>query len=804
MIKNYLKIALRNIAKSPLFFGINTLGLAIGMAACILIIRFVHFEMNFDGFHERPGDLHRVVVYNRDGGSAYTPIPAGPTLEEELEEVEAYARFREADGILEEPRSRISNNEAGVIMADGAFFELFNLPLLKGNPKDLSRPNTIYLTESMAEKYFGNADPMGRELVMFENNFGRLAMEVVGVLKQPPLNTHLRLDGIISLGTIRENDNFWAKFDNWGWTEFMTYVRLKPGTKLEYRAMINILEKYVGKETLQETGLTVELQPVEDIHLDTSLKYEYASNRSGTTISFLIAVACFILLMAIINYTNLATAKGLQRAQEVGVRKNLGASRLELIGQFCFEAILVNAVALLLAITTVQLAYPFLLTAVGGAFTVSIWQDSPLVLIVLSPVAVGVLWSALQPAIILSSFSMTQVLKGKINHYGKGLLYRKWGVVGQFVISLTLMTISFIIYQQLRYFQSRDIGINVNQVIVVERPRQNTGDYSERARSFQQELTSFNAIETVSISGSIPSGGFNWASNEFSWPGNRLPTETSHTIYVTYIDNEYHDVYQPKVLAGATQYYGKDLVLKAVINTSALTVLGFASAAEAVGQVIVNGDTEVKVIGVIDDYNHRSLKVTVEPAIYLLNDNAQFFSIRFSTGSDPMKTTKEVLAFLQDTYEEKFPGNLFQYDFLDDRFENQYRSEANFGWVMLVFTLLSIFLAALGILGLSLYSLTQRTKEIGIRKVLGAPAPALLWTTSSEFLKLIGIAVVPATALAFYFSDSWLQDYPYKIELGAWMFLVPVIGMVSITVLTTSYHLIKLVRTNPVESLRYE
>ena len=804
MIKNYLKIALRNVVKSPLFFGINTLGLAIGMAACILIIRFVHFEMSFDSFHDRAGDLHRVVVRDRDGGSTYTPVPAGPVLVEELEQVEAYVRFREADGILEEPIAKVSNNEAEVIMADGAFFELLNFPLLKGDANDLQRPNTIYLTESMAMKYFGDRDPMGRELVMFENNFGKLTLEVVGVLEQPPLNTHLRLDGMISLSTIRENDNFWAKFDNWSWTEFMTYVRLKPGASLESSTMAAVLEKYVGKETLRGTGLTAGFQPVQDIHLDTSLKYEYANNRSATTISFLIAVACFILFMAIINYTNLATAKGFQRAQEVGVRKNLGASRLELIGQFCFEAILVNTIALLLAITMVQLAYPFLSTAIGGAFMTPTWQDTSLLLIVLSPVIIGILWSAFQPAMILSSFSMTQVLKGKINHYGKGLLYRKWGVVGQFVISLTLMTVSFIIYQQLKYFQSRDIGINVDQVIVVERPRQNTGNYSERSRSFQQELVSFNAIEAVSISGSIPSGGFNWASNDFSRQEGKFQDEVPHTIYVTYVDNEYYDVYQPKVLAGAAQYYGEDPSLKAVINKSALAVLGFNSAIEAVDQVIVNGDTEVKVIGVIDDYNHRSLKVTVEPAIYLLNDNAQYFSVRFSTGDDPMKTTEEVLAFLQATYEEKFPDNLFQYDFLDDRFANQYRTEANFGWVMLVFTLLSIFLAVLGVLGLSLYNLSQRTKEIGIRKVLGANVPALLWTTSSEFLKLIAIAAVPAVALAFYFSDSWLQDYPYKIELGAWMFLVPVIGMVSITVLTTSYHLIKLVQTNPVESLRYE
>ncbi|MEO0554486.1 MAG: ABC transporter permease [Bacteroidota bacterium] len=804
MLGNYFKIALRNILKSPANFIVNVVGLSIGMAACVLIVQFVHFETGFDAFHKEAGSIVRVVTNSNEGKLASTPVPVAPLLVTEFEEVELAVRFRETSGILETTDNKVSSTSNNILMTEMSFLEVFDFPLISGSVESLNTPGSIILSEEMANQYFGSAEVLGKELNMYEDNFGLLKLSVTGVLKSIPKNSHLRMDALISLKSIENNDSFWAKLDNWGWNDFYTYAKLKPGTSISESSVVDFLDKYIGEEARLNSNLEVFFQPIADIHLSTDLGNEYGHNRSAISVYFLLLVGIIILLMAVINYINLVTAKGFQRAKEVGIRKNLGANKGQLVSQFSFEALFVNLTAFLIAITAVQLSMPFLSASIGGAYKEPLFSNITVLLIAFIPVSIGILWSAVQPSLLIAAFSMNDILKGKVSNYGKGLLYRKGSVVVQFVLSLALMITSFIIYKQVAYFQNKDLGINVDQVIVVERPKKNVKQYDDRAQSFKDKLISYVQVEAVSASGSIPSGGFNWSTSSLKRTDKSQAGESEQGISITYIDNAYYDVYQPEIVAGSAQYKGEDTSLKALINESALAPLKFESADEAIDKVVSTSEISIKIIGVIKNYNHRSLKVNVEPALYLLNNNPNYFSIRYNTGNDPLASTKKVLDVVQREYKQAFPDNLYQYEFLDDRFERQYKSETDFGWVMLIFTLLGIFLAALGLFSLSAYNLSQRTKEVGVRKVLGANTISLLLSLALDFIKLIGIALLIAVPLAYYLGQQWLDEFANKIDFTFGIFLLPILALVFITLSTTAYHMMKLARINPVDSLRYE
>lgn len=804
MLTNYFKIAIRNILRSPAYFIVNILGLSIGMAACVLIVQFVHFETGFDSFHNEASSIARIVISNDEGKLASAPVPTAPLLVNEFEEVELGVRFRESSGIVETIDKEVSNKSDNILMTEMSFLQVFNFPLISGDIRSLNRAGSIIITQEMADQYFDSTDVIGKELNMYEDNFGLLKLSVTGVLKSIPKNSHFRMEALISLKSIENNSSFWAKLDNWGWNDFYTYVKLKPGTKVSEQGMNDFLDKYIGEETRLNSNLQVFFQPVEAIHLNTDLDNEYGHNRSAVSVYFLLLVGIIILLMAVINYVNLVTAKGFQRAKEVGVRKNLGASKGQLVSQFSFEALLVNLTAFLIAVTTVQLLMPFLKEFVGDAFGQPLFSNPAVLITALVPVFIGIVWSAIQPSILIAAFSMNDMLKGKVANYGKGLLYRKGSVVVQFVLSLALMIISFIVYKQVVYFQNKDLGINVSQVVVVERPRQNLEDYDERVQSIKNTLTTYAHIAAVSASGSIPSGGFNWSTDNLKRTDRSGNDRNKQSLSVTYIDNGYYDVYQPELIAGTAQYKGEERALKAIVNEAALGPLLFESATEAIGKTIANEKTSIEIIGVISDYNHRSLKMMAEPAVYLLDNNPVYFSIRYNTGNDPMKSTQEALSLIEKEYKAHFPDNLYQYEFLDERFARQYKAETNFGWVMLIFTLLGVFLAALGLFSLSAYNLSQRTKEVGVRKVLGANTITLLWSLVLDFIKLIALALCIAVPLAYYFGQQWLAEFTDKINFTWGIFLLPILALIFITLATTAYHMIKLAHTNPVDSLRYE
>lgn len=811
MIRNYLNITFRNIIKSPIYFIINLLGLSIGMGACFLIIQYVYFESTFDAFHKDSENIYRVIQYSGDGGGADTPVAVASLIPEEFEAVENITHIRKIRGVLESNNGKsISNKEQDMIFAGADFLNIFNFPLLSGDINALSEPNKVFLTKEMADKYFKDLDPLGREVTLFESNFGEIKLEVAGVLENPPLNTNITFNALASMITIEKNNNgqFWATFDNWGWLGFYTFVKLRPGKTITQEQTKAFLDKYIGKEARVQGQVRVELQPLKDIRTNSSLANEYGITKDKNTITFLLVVALFILTMACINYINLTTAKGFERAKEIGVRKNLGATRGNIIGQFSLEALLVNLSALFVAITVVQMIQPWLAYSIGGAFKVTIWETPGVLLLGMIPFILGLTWSVLQPAWLISSFSMVAILKGKVINHGKGLIYRKWSVIFQFSISLTLMVSSFIIYNQVRFLQNKDLGMNIDQLLVVEKPLQAVENYAEKSKLFQTTLNTQSAVAGVSVSGSVPAKGYNYSTSNIYKKGGQPGGLGDNGLWITYIDDTYVDVYDIEMAAGVSGHQGGDQQIKVVINESALRSLNFISAEEAVGTTLVIGgdkpENEFEVIGVMKDYNHNTVKTQYQPILFFVQRNANFFTIKYNSGDDPLKATQRLLKQVKEDYQNIFPDNAFNYFFMDEEFEENYRAESNFGQVMLLFTSLAILLACLGLFGLSLFNLSRRTKEMGVRKTLGATSTSLLVHTSKDFVKLITIATLPALPLAFYLADKWLADYPFKVDITWYSFVIPTVGLMIISLMTAAYHMLKLSNTNPVESLRYE
>ncbi|MTI39388.1 ABC transporter permease [Fulvivirga lutimaris] len=805
MLLNYIKIIFRNLLKSPLYFILNLFGLAVAIASCVVLMQYAVFESEYDKYQSDIENKYRVLIKDDGGTGAHTPAPLQSMIASDFSQVENAVSIREADGVLKyENDPFVSAIEHNMVSATPEFFEIFDIELLSGSKNGFADKGKVYITESIAEKYFGSIDALNKPLILFESNFGRLDLIVAGVMKDPRPDTHFPVNVLFSMETINNSENPWAKFDNMGWSEFYTYVKLIDGGSISQEESNTFLDKYIGKENRERAGLEVQFQPMSEIHSTPGIMYEYSPSRDKRILNFLMAIAIFIMFLACINFVNLATAKGLKRAKEVGIRKNMGASRGNLVLQFTIESLMINMLAVLLAITIIQLAKPSLSEGLGGAFDVSFWQNKTIITYTIIPIVVAMVWAALQPALIISSFSMVKILKGNVADYGKGKVYRKLSVAIQFAVSLVLMISSYIVYKQIELFQNQDLGIDINQKLIVNRPLEDVTNYNNKAITFREELKSLAPVAHVTASGSVPASGFNWSTNNMRRANREGERVGEYGINVTYIDNSYVDVFKPKLLKGVARVNETSTELKAIINKKALIPLEISSIDEAVGTRLINGDMKVEVVGVIDDYQHSSLRTESRPAIFLFQTNPQYITIDYNTGADPKGVTKQLLEDVENKYKAQFPGTNFTYTFLDQKFAEQYRYEVFFSKVIVAFAGLAILLSILGLFGLSLFNLERKTKEVGIRKTLGATFMQLFVTNVRPFANIFLISMLLAVPLAYYLAGYWLEDFTYKIELDALLFLVPVIGLMLIMLLTVSYHIILLGRKNPVDSLRYE
>ncbi len=802
---NYFKIAWRNILKAKAFSLINMAGLALGLAACLLILQFVNFERSYDRFHKNTADIYRVkldrLYPDRRDESAGCTAFLGPALKQAFPEVQAYTKLwgtKHLSNILTYEGHNYLEQQ--LYYADESFFEVFSYDLVAGDKESaLTEPFSMVLTETVARKIFGDASAIG-QTIEYAGGWGRQVYTVTGIAADNPANTHLQFNCLISFKTLVGHTNEDAHTST-GWNAFLTYLLLKPGSDasaLEAKFPSFVSEAYAS---LLEEGVGVELflQPLADIHLKSNIRFEAGTNGDQKIVRILLFAALFILGIAWVNYVNLTTAKSMERAREVGVRKVIGADKRDLRRQFILEAILLNLMSLLLAIGIAAIVMPFLNKMIGTSIAPFALLSNPQLLLTMAIVfAVGIFSSGFYPAFVISSFSPAHALSGATLKM-KGVLIRKALVVFQFGVSIVLIAGSFIVFQQLGYMLNKDIGMDTQQTLVVKGPGIYDSTYEARLISFKERLGNHPAITKVTNSTAIPGKEVTWVNNSVRWT--KQPEMNTLSMPFIGVDYDFFSAFDLPLVSGRTfdlnhQTDGDKLVL----TKAAAKVLGFQNPEAALDEEITDGGQTYQVVGIVEDYHQEALNADYRPIIFRYIKHARsYYSLQLASGD-----AEQSIAFVKAEWQRSFPGNPFSYFFLDEFFDRQYQADQLFGQLFSLFTILGIVVACLGLLGLSSYSIRRRTKEIGIRKILGANIRQILMLISREYLALIALAALLGTPVAYWLTSQWLANYAFAIELQWWYFALPFVVLVLITVITIGFHALKAAIANPVQALRYE
>ncbi len=815
MLTNYLKIAWRNLRSQRGFAFINIFGLALGLACCLLISLYVLDELSYDRFHEKADRIYRVNSDINFGGSdmrfAVAPDPMGPTLKANYPQVEAYTRLHDrGNWLVKRPGETNSLREKGIMFADSTLFDVFTIPLVAGAaPKEaLAAPNTVVISESAARRYFGDKNPIGQPLT-FD---GRLTCKVTAIMRDMPMNSHFRTDFFVTM----LNDEY-----DWGqWTSLnhQTYIVLKPGTDPATfeRNFDQVIEKYAGPQLLQFLGSSLDelkkkgttmrfwLMPVTDIHLRSRQTVELAPNSDIQYVYIFSAVALFILFIACINFMNLATARSTKRAKEVGVRKVLGSERGQLIGQFMAESILTALLALLLAIMLVAAAMPLFNSITAKALSMnSLLTPGWLVGIALLPLIVG-LMAGSYPALFLSSFRPISVLNGGIvaRESGlRGISLRSGLVVFQFMMSVLLIVGTLVVYRQIHFIQSKKVGFDRERLLTIN----DVYALGKQGEAFKNDVLNLPGVSAGTLSGYLPTPSDRSDSGFF--PEGVADRTKGVNMQYWRVDHDY-----VKTL-GMTIAQGRDFSRSfptdstgMILNEAAVKVLGWKN---PLGMRIYRfDDSEGKtrrtytVIGVVKNFHFESLRRNIGAlSLVLIPKEATVSSVSFRLSRTDIPA---LLRQIETRWKQFAPGQPFSYAFLQDSFDQMYRAEQRVGTVVLLFSILAILIACLGLFGLAAFMAEQRTKEIGVRKVLGASVPNIVTLLSKDFLKLVMIAIVIASPLAWYAMNSWLKDFAYKIDIEWWVFALAGTVAITIALLTVSFQSIKAALMNPVHSLRAE
>ena len=798
MIKNYFKLAFRNLVAQKGYSLINLLGLVTGITAFILIVCWIQSEISYDSFHRDKENIYRVdyKLYEEDKLELYSAgaVPAvGLEMKRHFPEVKEYTRFSPVEGVVN--YGDLNFKESNMFFAEPSFFSIFTFPLLKGTADtSLLAVNTAVLSESAAHRYFGDVDPIGK--VITYNGKDKYA--VTAIAKDVPVNSHFKFDILLSY----QNLINWNKWYDSGWlgANFYTYVRLAPGTDVKaLEAKIPQLpQKFIG-DFMKRAYFLVEfkLRKLGDIHLKSSLSNELSVNGSFRNITFLGIIAVLVLLIAYINYINLTTSRSVERASEAGVRKVLGALRKQLVSQFMTEAILLNILALTISVVAVFLLIPLFNRLSGSLILMNISTVAVLFVILL---IIAVLLTGLLPAFYLSRFVPTAVLKGKGQTGSRGMASFKNGmVVFQFAISVILISGTIMINKQLHFVQQQDLGIDIDQTLVVEGPQSiNSEAYNNQLQAFKSDLLQQSEVKSMTVSSCIPGKEITW---EPVYGKLVSGTNTEKKIDMIGIDEDFVKTYGLKLLAGRNfdQPYQKKID-QLIINESAVKYLGFKDAEDAIGKELTSGGNgNAHVIGVVRDFNQRSLKELPQPIVFSNRPWNQYYSIKVNQAN-----LGHLIQFLEKTWNRQFPGNPIRYFFLNDYFNNQYQADRKFGQFFQIFSLLAIFIACLGLMGQSSYTISRRTKEIGVRKVNGAEINEILVLLNKDFVKWVLVAFVIAIPLSYYTMNLWLQSFAYKTELSWWIFALAGLLALGIALLTVSWQSWKAATRNPVEALRYE
>lgn len=804
MFSNYLKIAWRNILKSKIIAFINIFGLAISLAASLFIFQYFYQESNYDDFHKLKDRIFRLQEDRYKEGRiigqwAGVLGAAGPFIKANLPEVERYVQLLRADwGNLPVTISYndISFREPHAFYSSSDFFKIFSFRLIQGiDSLVLKRPHTIVISESVAAKYFGKEDPIGKTLRMDKAE----DYEVTGVFEDIPLNSHMNAEVLISLETLlSENKDF--NMLNWKDEGYHTYLLMAPHTNLEeFQLKMRDLVWEEDKATLIQYNERVvfNLQKLTDIHLDSHYIQEYKSNGDRKTIYFLFLIAIFILVIGWINYINLYTSKSLERAKEVGVRKAMGSLRQQLVVQILIESALLNLVGVVLALSLLALfAYnPSLLPGMGMGTT--LFQSLPFWILFIVILVISIVVSGIYPAFVLSGYPSALVLKGKFTRSAQGMWLRKSLLVFQFVATLTLLTGTLTVYRQITFMHQQELGMSIDQTLVVRAPNVRDTLYNVWEPAFKNKLLMQSSVRSMASTSDIPGQPPTITTGS----ARRLDQDDKEVgyYYVNFIDEDYLKTLNLKFIAGHDYLQNANQPWNdIIINETAFRKLGFASPEIAASEKITFWRDTFRIIGVVKDFHLESFKKEVKPIIFRYAPLYRgYFTIQLNQSN-----AKDAITKIEETWKEFFEGYPFEYFFLDQHFNRQYEADQRFETIIQLFSTLAIIIACLGLFGLSTLAVTYRVKEIGIRKVLGASVANIAILLNKDFLRLLVIAIAISVPLGIWVMSQWLNSFAYRIDLTWWLFVIPGVFIMLITILTVLAKSLQAAMANPVNSLR--
>lgn len=815
MLKNYIKIAFRNLRKQRGYTFINIIGLALGLATCIIIILYISHELSFDKHHDKANRIFRIATdFEFQGNSfeiATVPTQMGPTLERDFPEVEKAVRFRDRGSyLIRSPESNNNRREEDIIFVDAGIFDLFTLPMIHGNPETaLKDPFTVVITASAAERHFGTLNALGETLILGDED----TYTVTGIIEDMPETSHFNYDFLLSMEGLEG-----ASEQNWWSFNFHTYLLLRDGVDPEA-----VEEKFESfKKTYMEaqlkdllgldfnefkaSGNKLEyyLQSLTDIHLHSDLDEELEANNSILYVYIFSGLALFILILACINFMNLATARSSTRAKEVGVRKTLGSLQKQLTVQFLAESLLLSFIAFFVALFLVEMTLPVFSSIAGITITSNYLSEPLLIVTVTGIVIITGLLAGSYPALMLSSMKPVNVLKGSYTEGKSHILFRKGLVVFQFSLSIIILVGLLVINRQLDFIQSKDLGFEKDQMVILN-DTWALGD-NERLQTFRDGMLSHTVFKDGTVTGYFPVEGY-VRSNTAFWPAGKEPSEgTTVTMENWVVDEHYIPTLGMEVIEGRNFSEELDVQRNSVIlNESAVRRLGIAN---PVGKVIYTFNDESSdsdasrsftVIGVVRDFHFQSLRQNITPVGLFYGVDRSNIAFKMSAGN-----ASQALDLLRSTWSDYAPMQPFSYEFMDQEFDQMYRAENRTQDLMISFSILAGLIACLGLFGLSAYSTERRRQEIGIRKVLGASVQSILSLMSKEFIQLVLVSFIIAVPISWFVMNQWLDNFTYRTDIDIMTFLIAGVGTLFVALLTVIGQSIRAALMNPINSLKSE
>jgi putative ABC transport system permease protein len=811
MIKNYFTVAIRNLFRNKTFTVINIAGLAAGIAVFILIFEFVAFEWSSNRFHKNFSSLYRMGAADKTGADNYFIAPGFATIiKQKITGIESLTRVTEnlGNGVVsytdEKTGERKALSEENICYADSNFLQVFTFPLVAGN-FSLEAPATMAISETMAKKIFGKATVAGKT-IKISNQFGNTDYTINAVFKDVPEQSDIKPSILLSLSTLQNaaarNGNDWANPATLDDNFITYYLVLNKG--VNYATTSNQITSLMHSVQPSTIGNKIVLQPFNEMHLAPGFSYPYQTYGSLKLVTMLLAVAVLILLIAWVNYINLSTVQAMKRAKETGVRKVMGASRWQLTIQYLTETFLITSLSVGFSFVLVQLLQQLFNTFTGKSLSLQLlnlgWFWAPTILFIF----LGSLLSGGYVAFVLSSFKPVIAIRGRQTQTKSGSIsLRKGLVVFQFIISIVFIICTIILYQQLNYMKTADLGLNLKQLLIIKGPAIEMANRKEQSVAFKNELAKLSFVRKLTASNDLPGRGYNYSADGITRLNPQKNDEKkSYQIFIA--DENFFDTYDIKFASGNSFPPTNTAVAAAkkgrvILNEKAVAQLGFEKAENMPGQKIKWGEKEYEVIGVVKDYHHLSLQNAIEPIVFVPSVSSSFYTIQTDASNMPQK-----IRTLNTLFQKYFSGNPFEYFFADETFNKQYNSEQQLSKAFISAAMVAIFIASLGLFGLAAFTARQRTKEIGIRKVLGASVTNIATTLSLDFVKLVLIAIIIASPLAWWAGNHWLMNFAYRTTVGWWMFALAGIIALLIAVITVSFQAIKAAVANPVKSLRTE